>query len=272
MPPASRRRALGQHFLRDPRTARRILDAFVPARSDRVLEIGPGPGALTVLLVGEVGRVVAIEKDATLAAELPARCAHPGNLEVIAGDVLALDLPALLPLPPWRVLSNLPYSVATPILALLLRHRVLFTDLLLMVQHEVAERMLGGPGRDKRGPLHVLCALHADCRRLFSLGPGAFSPPPKVDSTVVHLRIRPAPPPEAREVEAWARIGFRSRRQTLARNLAAGARMDRAAADRLVRDAGIAPAARAEELDLADWGRLAATLRSSGIRPPRILP
>jgi 16S rRNA (adenine1518-N6/adenine1519-N6)-dimethyltransferase len=184
------RRRFGQHFL-EPVWADRLVAAIAAAPDDVFLEIGPGHGALTRPLARVARQIVAIEIDRDLAA-----AEFPPNVRIVQGDVLDVDFDALLEgLPrPIRVVGNLPYNVASPILFRLLHGAedgTLLRDATLMLQREVADRLLAEPGGAHYGAMSIQVQLLADVERVLNLPPGAFRPPPKVHSTVVHLRFRP---------------------------------------------------------------------------------
>jgi 16S rRNA (adenine1518-N6/adenine1519-N6)-dimethyltransferase len=213
------RKRFGQHFL-EPAWVAKLVAAINPRPGETFLEIGPGRGALTAALLPRVGRLVAVEIDRDLAAALPS--AVSGPLRVVEGDILHTDLTALLAgePAPARVAGNLPYNVATPILFTLLaaadEGRRLH-DATVMLQKEVAERVVATPGSRDYGSLAVHVALGADADVLFALPPGAFRPPPKVMSAVVRLAFRPCPVDVGdREVfERIVRGVFAHRRKTL---------------------------------------------------------
>jgi 16S rRNA (adenine1518-N6/adenine1519-N6)-dimethyltransferase len=262
------RKKFGQHFL-EPVWADKVLGAIDPRPGDRFLEIGPGPGALTLRLAPRVAHVTAVEIDADLVASLAPRL--PPNVDLVRADFLAFDLAALTASDvPLRVAGNLPYNVSSPILFRLIEAarsarrpggpmRPPMLDATLMVQREVAERMAAGPGSRDYGVLSILVQLHADVRTVLALPPGAFRPPPKVDSVVVRLVFRP-PPVEVRDerlLEAMVRSMFTQRRKTLSNALRAFAVGRGADAPRALARAGIDPRRRPETLQLAELARLA---------------
>jgi len=252
----TRRQRLGQHFLHDPRIAAAIVAALAPD-PPRVLEIGPGRGALTRLLAERFERVRAIELDAALAAMLPKRLGEPPNLEVIQGDALTADLEGFAAGDPWQVAANLPYSIGTPILRRLLPRHDLFTRLVVMVQLEVANRLVAPPGGASRGLLSLETEVLADAALLFTVPPRCFAPPPRVTSAVVRLALHAPVAPEAAVERALelASAAFSHRRKQLPNALAgAGEAVAVAAA---LAEAGIAPGARPQELRLEDWLALA---------------
>lgn len=261
----ARRRALGQHFLRDRRVARAIVGLLAPTPRDLVVEIGAGEGALTQELVGRPGRLIALEIDRTLVERLRRRWPE---LEVVEADARRWDYGALTPPPGGRVLvvGNLPYAAATRILQALLAARRAIHEMALMFQREVAERVVAPPGSRARGSLSVLTQLVCDVRIALRVPPGAFRPPPRVSSAVVHFRVLPAPRvpvADERWFAAVVRAAFGQRRKTLPNALAArlGIASDRVRAS--VEAAGIDPGRRAETLTISEFAELAARLSSS---------
>ena len=253
------RQRLGQHFLRDERIALAIVEAL-PAEPPRVLEIGPGRGALTLPLLRRFPRVRALELDPGLAAGLARRLGEPAGLEVLHADALDAGLDELGADGPWLVAANLPYSVGTAIVRRLLPRHDLFPELVVMVQREVALRMVAPAGDTERGVLSVEVEAFADAELLFTVPARAFNPPPKVTSAVVRLRTRP---PEvagerARRALRLASVAFSHRRKKLANALAS------AVEPRLVADAlaglGRGDGVRPQELAWADWLSLAEAL------------
>jgi 16S rRNA (adenine1518-N6/adenine1519-N6)-dimethyltransferase len=257
---ASRRPRWGQNFLSSPRFSRRIVDALGLAPGETVVEIGPGRGALTGPLLDAGLRVVAIEIDPHLAVSL--RTATAGRpLVVVTEDALRVDLGAVLAssgvVPPVPLVGNLPYESATPMLRAFVRRADLFTRLLVMVQREVADRLAARPRTGAYGYLTLDIGAHAKVRRLFDVPPGAFSPPPKVTSSVVELLPHPASP-GAEEALLVASTAFMGRRKALLNALAA--RWGRERAAEALAEAGIPPLTRAEELPLLRFVELAGTL------------
>jgi 16S rRNA (adenine1518-N6/adenine1519-N6)-dimethyltransferase len=261
-----RTRALGQHFLRDRSVADRIVDLVAPTARDLVVEIGPGRGALTEALAARAGRLLALEIDAPLAAALRERFAGSPHVEIRPADARQFDyagLRALVPDPAGRVLvvGNLPYSVGKPILAALVEAAAAIDEMALMLQKEVAERVAAAPGGKTYGALSVLTQVRVAARLAFTVPPGAFSPPPQVDSAVLHLRPHPAPPVPVADPARFAavvRAAFGQRRKSLANALAAGLGLSAERARHLAQAAGIDPGRRAETLSLGEYARLAA--------------
>ncbi len=246
-------KALGQNFLGDENTARRIVRLAEVQPGDRVVEVGPGIGALTVALADAGVHVCAIELDRHLVPIL-SEVVEGRDVEVVHDDALRVDWGARLGEGPWVMVANLPYNVATPVVIGVLETAPMIERLLVMVQREVGERMVAGAGDDAYGAVSVKVAYYASAKIAGTVSPNVFVPKPKVESALVRLVRHPAPPVPVRDVDAMfdlVRAGFATRRKTL-RNTLDG-RVD---ADRFAR-AGIDPQARAETLSLADWSRLA---------------
>lgn len=265
-----RTRALGQHFLRDRTVVDRVLELVAPTARDLVVEIGPGRGALTESLAARAGRLLALEIDGGLAAALQARFADAPSVEILQADARRFDyagLRARRPDPEGRVLvaGNLPYSVGKPILAALVESGAAIDEMTLMLQKEVADRVAAPPGSKIYGALSVLTQAAAAVRLAFPVPPGAFSPPPQVDSAVLHLRPHREPPvplPDPRRFAAVVRAAFGQRRKSLANALAAGLAVPAETARDRCQAAGIDPGRRAETLSLAEFAHLALAFRA----------
>ncbi|MGH7398046.1 MAG: 16S rRNA (adenine(1518)-N(6)/adenine(1519)-N(6))-dimethyltransferase RsmA [Candidatus Rokuibacteriota bacterium] len=263
-PTRGRTRALGQHFLRDRAVVDRVVELVAPTVRDLVVEIGPGRGALTEVLAARGGRLLTLEIDAALVATLQGRFAAASHVEVRQADARQFDyraLRGLAPDPAGRVLvvGNLPYSVGKPILAALVEAAPAIDEMALMLQTEVAERVAAGPGGKTYGALSVLTQVNCAVRLAFSVPPGAFSPPPQVDSAVLHLlphREPPVPVADPARFAAVVRAAFSQRRKSLANALAAGLGLGTDRARQVVEAAGIDPGRRAETLSLAEFARL----------------
>jgi 16S rRNA (adenine1518-N6/adenine1519-N6)-dimethyltransferase len=270
-------RRWGQHFLRDAATARRIVAAAGVRAGETILEIGPGTGRLTRALLEAAARVVAVEIDPRLAADLPARLGAPGRLEVIRADAAAADFDRLLAerLPPGgtvRCVASLPYESASAILARLLAAGGRVSGIAVLVQLEVAERITAPPGSRAYGMLSVLCQDQTEPRLALRLRPGAFRPPPKVDSALVVMAPRARPRRgdlDATRFRAGVAALFAQRRKTVGNNLRRAAGLDRDAAERLAREAGVSPEARPQDLSVEEF---AALLRALGDLPARTAP
>lgn len=249
------RKRFGQHFLHDRNVIGKILLAIAPQPGDVLVEIGPGLGALTLPLLERCGRLTAVELDRDVIPKLDAAAADKGELHVIQGDALKTDFRALAP--PGvkiRLVGNLPYNISTPLLFHLLEQSDAIADMHFMLQKEVVQRMAAAPGGRDYGRLTVMLAARCRVEPLFSIGAGAFTPPPKVESAFVRLTPYPAPPFAIADMARFNQLvtqAFGRRRKTL-RNALAGL-ADEAA----IRAAGLDPAQRPETLSAADYARLA---------------
>ena len=256
-------RARGQNFVVDPNTVRRIARLAGVGTGDRVVEIGAGLGSLTLALAETGASVTAIEVDSGLVPALRS-VVEPAGVTVVEGDALRLDWSSLLGRGPWVLVANLPYNVATPLVADLLDGVPAISRMLVMVQREVAERLAAGAGDDAYGAVSVKVAYWATAKVVGRVPATVFHPVPNVESALVRIDRRPAPAVGTDVDPEWllrlVRAGFGQRRKMLRRSLAALVPAEAFTA------AGIRPEARAEELAVEDWGRLAACT-SSG-RPP----
>jgi len=261
--PRARRRPLSQHFLADPNILGRIVDALEPAPADVVIEIGAGKGSLTRALAPRVGLVIAVEKDRRLAAECGVRNAECGveNATIVQGDALKVSWHALLDahpniphsalrIPHFKVVGNIPYAITSPLIEKALTpplpERIVF-----LVQAEVAERAAAAPGSRAYGALSV--GLQASCRveKLFTVKPGAFDPPPRVDSVLLRLTPLTAPvvgPDEAAALRAFVTACFSRRRKQLRNVLMAVTGRPAAVVVEGLRTLGLDPMARPETL------------------------
>jgi 16S rRNA (adenine1518-N6/adenine1519-N6)-dimethyltransferase len=250
----------GQHFLVNAGTVRKILDALGAGEGETVVEIGPGRGALTVPLLDRGVRVLAFEIDPPLAARLSADHSER-TLFVETEDALRADVGAALErigtTPPVALVGNLPYESATPMIRAFVRRPDLFSRLVVMIQREVADRLVSPPGGDAYGFLTLDVGAHATAKKLFDVGRGEFSPPPKVLSSVVELVPR-TPDAGAEAALKVASAGFTSRRKTLVNALSPLWGRERAVA--AVEEAKLPPTARAETLGLDVFRRLSLSL------------
>jgi 16S rRNA (adenine1518-N6/adenine1519-N6)-dimethyltransferase len=258
-------RALGQHFLRDDAVAERMVGVVQPTQRDLVVEIGPGLGALTGRLARAAGRLLALEVDQVMATALCERFADAPHVEIVLADARSFNyagLSALKPHPTGRVVvvGNLPYSVGKPILQSLVEAGPVLDEMALMLQKEVAERVAAGPGGKTYGSLSVLTQISCEARLAFTVPPGAFRPPPQVDSAVVHLRVRRVPPVpvgDPARLRAVVLAAFSQRRKSLANSLASGLGLSAERARAMCAAAGIDAGRRAETLSLAEFAQLA---------------
>jgi len=254
------RKRFGQHFL-EPAWVARLIAAVAPASDETFIEIGPGRGALTAPLAERAGKVIAVELDRDLAATLAPRV--PPNVRLVQANFLDVNLPQLLQgeHTPVRVVGNLPYNVASPILFRLLDtadEGRLLRDATLMVQREVADRIVAAPGGGDYGALSIQVQLVADVERVLSLPPGAFRPPPKVHSAVVQLRFRP-PRVDVGSRDVFERVVrglFLQRRKTLANALKPVAASFGHSSLDVLQKAGLDGGRRPETLSLEDIARL----------------
>ena len=259
-----RRRALGQHFLRDAGIAEAIVQLARLTPQDLCVEIGPGEGVLTFLLAKRAGRLLALEVDEKLVERLRARLSALSHVEIRHADARSFDyatLSALKPSPAGRVVvvGNLPYSVSKPILERLVAARTAVSEMVLTLQKEVAERVAAGPGGKRYGALSVLTQLYCDARLALAIPPGAFRPPPQVDSAVLHLRVLAAarvPVGDEGGFHRLVKAAFGQRRKTLANALAGGLGVSVATARQRLGAAGIDGGRRAETLSLEEFSRL----------------
>ncbi|PZN12915.1 MAG: 16S rRNA (adenine(1518)-N(6)/adenine(1519)-N(6))-dimethyltransferase RsmA [Bacillota bacterium] len=269
-------RRLGQNFLADGAWAERIVAALDPGPGDVVLEVGPGLGALTERLVSRAGRVVAIEIDRRLATALRERLGGAANLEIVEGDVLAVDLAGIVAGPGTggvpgaarrvKLVSNLPYAITSPFLARWLASSLAWERAVLMLQAEVVDRLTAGPGSKDYGALTLFVQYHARVERLGTVPAGAFWPRPEVDSAVVRLWPRAEPPVQLADPErffALVRAAFGRRRKGLPNALAALPGVSPEVARNVCARAGLAPSLRPENLTLEDFARVANLLFSS---------
>jgi 16S rRNA (adenine1518-N6/adenine1519-N6)-dimethyltransferase len=241
------RKRFGQHFLADEHVLEKIVEAVRPGAADRLLEIGPGHGALTGYLYGSTERYLAVELDRDLIAPLRAR--FP-DLEVVNADILKVDLDALLTPPPWRIVGNLPYNISSPLLLKLFGDLERIRDMHFMFQRELGARLAAEPGTRDWGRLSVVTQLRCEVEALFDVPPEAFVPPPKVYSQVVRLTPRPAPAAvDPGRFDEVLRLAFSARRKRIANGLKTLA-VDWEAA-------GVDRGARPDELSVRDFVNLA---------------
>ena len=251
------KKSLGQNFLLDLNLTGRIARQALPLDQAAVVEVGPGPGGLTRALLAEgAKKVVAIEKDPRCIAALEEIAAHhPGRLEIISADALTVDLAALSGGQPVKIVANLPYNVGTQLLLNWLTSPdwpPVWESLTLMFQKEVAERIVAAPGTDHYGRLSVLAGWRTRAKILFDVSPAAFTPPPKVTSSIVQLTPNPEPEPAALEkLEKVTAAAFGQRRKMLRQSLKS------LGGEQLLTSVGIDPQRRAETLSVSEFVRLA---------------
>jgi 16S rRNA (adenine1518-N6/adenine1519-N6)-dimethyltransferase len=267
---------LGQHFLNSPDSAARIVDALGDVSQDTVLEIGPGRGMLTSLLAQRARRLIAVELDRVLAAQLRLKFGMARNVEIIEADILAIDFDSLFgPKPglgrpgielkqqPVKVVGNLPYYITSDILLRLFEFSKYFESIVITVQREVADRIAAEPGGRDYGVLSATAQLYARVENLFTLPPGAFAPPPKVHSTVLRLTIEPQQEKLGVAGDGFIdflRLSFGQKRKTLWNNL--NLRFTEPDLKRALAEAGVKPSARAETLSLEQSAAIYRALRN----------
>jgi 16S rRNA (adenine1518-N6/adenine1519-N6)-dimethyltransferase len=262
------RRRFAQHFLEAPWVAK-LIDAIAPDPADRIIEIGPGRGALTAALAPRVSAIVAIEIDRDLAQRLER--AAPANVRIIEDDVLRLDLGRIVSELTAsgeggrvRLVGNLPYNISSPILfrlTSLVRAGPRLSDAIVMLQREVADRVAASPGTGDWGPLSIAVQMRADVTRVLALPPGAFRPTPRVHSSVLRLKFRP-PRIDVQDealLDSVVRAVFGQRRKTMLNALRAFASTRGLDAAEILRQLDIDSRRRPETLSLAEFARLAAT-------------
>ncbi len=248
------KKSLGQHFLHERGIVDKLVLAIDPRPGDRIVEIGPGQGALTFPLLARHGALTAIEFDRDLLQPLTAAAKAHGELTLINSDVMNVDFTELAAGSPFRLVGNLPYNLSSPILFHALDHAAAVRDMHFMLQKEVVDRMAAGPGSKVYGRLSVMLQAYCTVTALFKVPPGAFRPPPKVDSAVV--RLVPHPPQrigidDPHRFAEIVRAAFGQRRKTLRNALGTVCTTEQIVA------AGIDPQRRAEQLEVADFVRLA---------------
>ncbi|HSE49622.1 MAG TPA: 16S rRNA (adenine(1518)-N(6)/adenine(1519)-N(6))-dimethyltransferase RsmA [Terriglobales bacterium] len=272
---AAKKPKLGQNFLADKRAAEKIVAALGDVSQKLVVEIGPGRGVLTELLAARAAHVAAIELDHVLGAQLRMAYALKPNVEIIEGDVLRIDFARFVGreagtagdtrlhrAPKAQVIGNLPYYITSPILLHLFEHHQHIEQIVILVQREVADRIAAEPGGREYGLLSATAQLFAKVEKLFTLPPGAFSPPPKVYSTVLRLTIAPRAEKlgvEPRAFLDFLKLAFAQKRKTLLNNLRQD--YDEAAARKAIASAKLRPDVRAEAVELEKMARVFNALR-----------
>lgn len=270
-----RKPKLGQHFLSDRNAALRIVEALGDISHENVIEIGPGHGALTEMLIPRAGHLIAIELDHVLAAQLRLKYARFPNVEVVEGDFLRIEIPTLLghkpgllvdrspdsPVRTARVIGNIPYYITSDILLKLFACHQHFDRFVLMMQKEVADRILAKPGSRDYGLLSATAQLYSRVEKIMSLPPGAFNPPPKVHSTVLRFEAEPRFAALGIEEQAFIhflKLSFGLKRKTLANNLKS--RYPDVELRGAMKSLGLRPDVRAEAISLEQAASLFKTL------------
>ena len=263
------KQSLGQNFLYDDALLASLTEAAGVTRDEDVLEIGPGCGSLTKHLCNAAGKVLAVELDERLIPLLKGFLSDVKNLEVVQGDVMALDLKELTTglRAPFAVVANIPYYITTPLIQRLLSAKLPVSRLALMVQKEVADKILSAPGQDGWGPLAILCQYKCTPYRAMDVPAECFTPAPKVDSTFLMLPLRDQPAVSVRSEDMFFRVvnaAFALRRKTMLNNLCATFRAERETAAGWLRAAGLDEKIRGEKLTLEELGCLADAMADSG--------
>lgn len=256
----------GQHFLKDKNTIKRIIEALGPHSDETIVEIGPGTGALTTQLIERAGRVIAVEFDNKLTPLLNEQFGSFPNFKLVMGDALTTDFcREIEPANQARLVANLPYNISTAILQRLIAQRACLTEMVVMLQREVVERIMAPPGSSERGFLSVVVEAYCETEKLFDVGPGAFRPPPKVWSSVIRLRFRPRIFTDVTDEDLlWRTVsaGFAQKRKTILNNLrqATGRLADvlksNGGASIVLCKAGVELKRRAETLTVEEWGSI----------------
>lgn len=263
------RKRWGQHFLVSRRALDRILEAAGLTPEDAVLEVGAGLGTLTVALAQRAGRVIAVEIDPALLPPLSAAVGVFPNVAVVHADILRVDPEALLSgaTGPRKIVANLPYNVASPLIVSLLERPLGLERMVMTVQREVAQRLAAGPGTKDYGALSVAVQFRAQAEIVGRIPPSGFFPSPDVESAIVRLVVRPAPPVQVTDEAAFFRVvraAFAQRRKTLRNTVAAVLALPPAQVEAACREAGIDPRRRGETLTLAEFAALTEALAGSG--------
>ncbi|UAW98769.1 16S rRNA (adenine(1518)-N(6)/adenine(1519)-N(6))-dimethyltransferase RsmA [Halopseudomonas nanhaiensis] len=252
--PHRARKRFGQNFLHDAGVINRIHRAIAPREGQHVVEIGPGQGAITEGLLASGARLDVVELDHDLHPILLSRFGHLRNFALHKGDALKFDFASLADGQRLRIVGNLPYNISTPLMFHLLDQAHCVEDMHFMLQKEVVQRLAAGPGSSHYGRLGIMVQYHCQVEHLFDVGPGAFSPAPKVDSAIVRLTPHatlPFPADEPEMLERVVREAFNQRRKTLRNTLKPLLDADGIAAE------GLDPMLRPEQVDLAGFVRLA---------------
>ncbi|WP_353570866.1 16S rRNA (adenine(1518)-N(6)/adenine(1519)-N(6))-dimethyltransferase RsmA [Candidatus Albibeggiatoa sp. nov. BB20] len=244
------RKRFGQNFLHDSQVIQQIIAAIAPRDHDFLVEIGPGQGALTQPLLTQIKRLVAIEFDRDLVQYLQDQ--NWGELTIYQADVLKFDF-ATLNQPTLRIVGNLPYNISTPLLFHVLNYAEMVQDMVFMLQKEVVDRIVAKPSCSDYGRLSVMLQYHCHAEKLFNVSPMAFNPPPKVDSSIVHLIPHAIPPVQLNDKALFEKLvaqAFTQRRKTLRNNLKPLLSSEQ------IEQVGINPQVRAETLSLEEFAAL----------------
>lgn len=267
------RQSLGQNFIYDEDLLAALTEAAEVTSAEDVLEIGPGCGSLTKHLCRAARRVLSVELDERLIPLLQAFLAEEKNWSVVQGDIMAVNLPEITAglQAPFAVVANIPYYITTPLIQRLLTSGLPVSRLALMVQKEVADKILSSPGQEGWGPLAVRCQYQCEPRRVMEVPAACFTPPPKVDSSFILLPVRKELAVRVKSEEMFFRVvnaAFALRRKTLLNGLCAAFRAERAQASAWLDAAGIDPMVRGEKLSLEEFASLADAVAENA--PPKL--
>jgi 16S rRNA (adenine1518-N6/adenine1519-N6)-dimethyltransferase len=256
----------GQHFLIDPNILNKVVRTAEVGKEDVVLEVGPGLGEMTLALARQAKKVIAIEIDSKLVAILEKKMKDHSNVEVVKSDILKVDFDQFLKREanPIKVVANLPYQISTPLLFRFVESKEVFSTFTLMLQREVAERMVASPGRKEYGPLSIFIQLFFDLSIRFFIKPSAFFPPPKVDSALVHMIWKEEPMIESNDEEWFKRVVkacFGYRRKTLVNALKHSELILPESMESKMKGIGIDPRRRPETLTIQEFATLANALK-----------
>ncbi|MGZ3567557.1 MAG: 16S rRNA (adenine(1518)-N(6)/adenine(1519)-N(6))-dimethyltransferase RsmA, partial [Thermodesulfobacteriota bacterium] len=260
------KKRLGQHFLVDRNILNKIIQSAAVGREDTILEVGPGLGQMTLALADRAKKVIAVEIDERLVTILRQKAENYSNVEVIKSDILKVDFKYLFKKEtvPVKVVANLPYQISTPLLFRFIESKEAFSDLTLMLQKEVAERMKASPGRKEYGPLSIFIQTYADVSIQFTIKPSAFLPAPKVDSALVHMAWKEKPMIETDDEEWFKRVVkacFGYRRKTLINALKHSEVSLPESVESRMEKIGIDPRRRPETLTIKEFSKLAEILK-----------
>lgn len=257
------KKSLGQHFMHDPGALQKIVAAAEIDSRDTVVEVGAGTGALTDVLAAQAGQVYAIELDSRLQPILEERFDDADNVYLVFADILKLEIAALIPAGEYVVVANAPYYISSAIIWHFIESSLPPRRLVLTMQYEVAERIVGGSGAQNL--LSMAAQFYGRARIIGKLGPAVFVPRPHIDSAIVRIDTHESPTADVPSAEAFFRVlraGFSQKRKQLRNSLAGGLGMKARTAGELLQAAGIDPKRRAETLTLEEWARLTRTAQS----------
>jgi len=255
--PHRARKRFGQHFLHDKNIIDKILRSIQVSEKDNYLEIGPGQGALTFPLLKLSKKLTAVELDRDLIPVLNSQASQYGDLEIINADILDFELDSLPDAMPYRIVGNLPYNISTPLMFHLLKSINRIRDMHFMVQKEVAQRIVAKVGDKHYGRLSIMMQQQCDCQYLFDVAPGCFIPPPKVDSAIIRLLPHREAIYIVDDIKLFSDVvqtAFSQRRKTISNSLKTLVNLD------ILKDCGMDPRARAENLSGYDYAQITNTL------------